>query len=72
MIAKKLCNFIFLCRSPSQPTDILDQFTDNQELTIDEVKVRKSIDWFLYEAKTGTEWMNRNPLLIVILGDFHV
>ena len=36
-IANKLCNFISLYRSPSQPTDIFDQFADNLELTLDEV-----------------------------------
>ena len=37
LIANKLCNFISLYRSPSQPTDIFDQFADNLELTLDEV-----------------------------------
>ena len=37
LIANKLCNFISLYRSPSQPTDIFDQFVDNLELTLDEV-----------------------------------
>ena len=34
LIANKLCNFISLYRSPSQPSDIFDQFTDNLELTL--------------------------------------
>ena len=37
LIRNKLCNFISLCQSPSQPTDIFDQFADNLELTLDEV-----------------------------------
>ena len=37
LIANKLCNFISLYRSPSQPTDIFDQFADSLELTLDEV-----------------------------------
>ena len=37
LIANKLCNFISLCRSFSQPTDLFDQFADNVELTLDEV-----------------------------------
>ena len=37
LIANKLCNFISLYRSPSQLTDISDQFTDNLELTLDEL-----------------------------------
>ena len=37
LIANKLCNWISLYRSPSQPTDIFDQFADNLELTLDEV-----------------------------------
>ena len=37
LIANKLCNFISLYRSPSQPTDIFDKFADNLELTLDEV-----------------------------------
>ena len=31
LIANKLCNFIFLYRSPSQPTDIFHQFADKLE-----------------------------------------
>ena len=37
LLANKLCNFISLYRSPSQPTDIFDQFADNLKLTLDEV-----------------------------------
>ena len=37
LIGNKLCNFISLYRSPSQTTDIFDQFADNLELTLDEV-----------------------------------
>ena len=37
LIGNKLCNFISLNRSPSQTTDIFDQFPDNLELTLDEV-----------------------------------
>ena len=37
LIANKLCNFISLYRSPSQPTDIFDQLADSLELTLDEV-----------------------------------
>ena len=37
LIANKLCNFISLYRSLSQPTDIYDQFADILELTFDEV-----------------------------------
>ena len=37
LIANKLCNFIFLYRSPSQPTDTFDQLADNLELTLSEV-----------------------------------
>ena len=37
LIANKLCNFISLYRSPSQPTDVFDQFANNLELTLDEV-----------------------------------
>ena len=31
LIANKLCNFLSLYRSPSQPTDIFHQFADNLE-----------------------------------------
>ena len=37
LLANKLCNFISLYRSPSQPTDIFDQFADNLKLTLNEV-----------------------------------
>ena len=37
LIANKLCNFIFLYRSLSQPTDTFDQFAENLELILDEV-----------------------------------
>ena len=37
LIGNKLCNFISLYRSRSQPIDIFDQFADNLELTLDEV-----------------------------------
>ena len=37
LIANKLCNFFSLYRSPSQPTNIFDQFADNLELTLDEL-----------------------------------
>ena len=37
LIANKLCNFIPLHRSTSQPTDIFDQFAVNLKLTLDEV-----------------------------------
>ena len=37
LIANKICNFISFYRSPSQPTDIFDQFIDNLELTLDEM-----------------------------------
>ena len=36
-LTNKLCIFISLHRSPSQPTDIFDQFADNLELTFDKV-----------------------------------
>ena len=41
LIANKLCNFISLYGSPSQATDIFDQFADNLELTLDEVANHK-------------------------------
>ena len=41
LIANKLCNFISLYRSPSQPIDIFDHLTDNLELTPDEVANHK-------------------------------
>ena len=37
LIANKLCNFIFLYPSFSQPSDIFDQFADDLELTLHEV-----------------------------------
>ena len=37
LITNKLCNFISLYRSRSQPTDIFDHFADNLESTLDEV-----------------------------------
>ena len=37
LITNKLCNFIFLYRSLSQPTDTFDQFAENLELILDEV-----------------------------------
>ena len=37
LIANKLCNFISLYRSPSQPANIFDRFADNLELILDEV-----------------------------------
>ena len=37
LIVNKLCNFIYFYRSPSQPTDIFNQFPDNLELTLDEL-----------------------------------
>ena len=37
LLANNLCNFISLYRSPSQPTDIFDQFADNLELTLDQL-----------------------------------
>ena len=36
-IANWLCNFISSYESPSQPTDVFDQFPDNIELTLDEL-----------------------------------
>ena len=42
LIGNKLCNFISLYRSPSQPTDIFDQFADNLELTVNDVTNRNS------------------------------
>ena len=46
----KICNFISLCRSPSQSFDTLE---DNLELNLDKIA-------------------NKNPYLIVALGDFNV
>ena len=37
LIANKLSNFISLYQSPSQTTDIFDQFSDNVQLSLDEV-----------------------------------
>ena len=37
LIENKLCNFIFLYRSLSQPTETFDQFAENLELILDEV-----------------------------------
>ena len=37
LIANKLSNLITLYRSPSQTTDIFDQFSDNVQLSLDEV-----------------------------------
>ena len=37
LIENKLCNFISIYRSPTQPTDSFDQFVDSLELTLDEV-----------------------------------
>ena len=37
LIGNKSCTFISLYWSPSQPTDIFDQFPDNLELTLDKV-----------------------------------
>ena len=53
LIWKKLSNFISLYQSPSQTNHVFDQFSDNLELTLDEVA-------------------NRNPFLIVVLGDFNL
>ena len=67
LIANKLCNSISLYRSPSQPTDIFDEFADNLELTLDEVANHnsflivvlndlnvKSENWYKYN-KTSQE-----------------
>ena len=48
----KLCNFIFLYRSPSQSHDVFESFADNLELNLETIA-------------------NRNPYLIVIIGDFN-
>ena len=53
LISKKLCNFISLYQSPSRSNHVFDQFSDNLELTLDEVA-------------------DRNPFLIVVLGDFNL
>ena len=37
LIGNKLCNFISLYQSPSQTTDIFDQFVDNLGLTLDKL-----------------------------------
>ena len=37
LIANKFSNFISLYRSPNQTTDIFDQFSDNVQLSLDEV-----------------------------------
>ena len=42
LIANKLCNLISLYRSPSQPTDIFEEFAENLELTLDEVAIHNS------------------------------
>ena len=71
LIANKLCNFISLYWSPSQATDIFDQFVDNLELTLDEVPNHnpflivvfgdfnvKSENWYKYD-KMSYEGANR-------------
>ena len=35
IIGEKMCNFLYLYRSPSQTRDIFETFTDNVELTLD-------------------------------------
>ena len=74
LIANKLCNFISLYRSPSYSTDVFDQFTDNLELTLDEVANHKpflivvlgdfnvkSENWYKHE-KTSYEGAKIDPL----------
>ena len=51
LTANKLCNWISLYRSPSQPTDIFDQFGDNLELTLGEV----GENWYTHDKMSYKE-----------------
>ena len=61
----KLCNFISLCRSPSQSQDVFEIFVDNFELNLDKIADKnpylivilgdfsaKSSNWYKHDTRT--------------------
>ena len=61
----KICNFISLCRSPSQSSDTFEDFADNLELNLDKIANKspyllvalgnfnvKSSNWYKHDKAT--------------------